>query len=254
MLIPAGGLVYHLRALRYSSPLWQEFRDHLRTWIRDWHPKTDALIVVGPSGGHTLPISELGHFREIIALDIDPLAGWVFRIRHLELLRQRRQKLIWRRKDVFFNSHGEWDGSFLKSFLSAHPQHAILFANVLGQLGLQSSNSDFASAPDLGPHSKDSLQSLLKSRAWASYHDRLSGEIPLRSVSLRSPHSLSNSDLLDPFVDRDQLETSGAPLEMTDHLTENWLKGEGFSYFRWQLLPHQWHIIEATFQSDAGPP
>ena len=45
----SGGLIWHLRALRYRNSLWQPFRQTVQAWLESWQPPTDKLLIVGTS-------------------------------------------------------------------------------------------------------------------------------------------------------------------------------------------------------------
>ena len=51
LFTPSGGLVYHLRALRYGATLWRPFREVIGEWLVHHLPPDDELVLVGPSGG-----------------------------------------------------------------------------------------------------------------------------------------------------------------------------------------------------------
>src|SRR5882724_8736674 len=71
---PSGGLVYHWRALRYRAVLWSQFRAGIAEWLARRLPLGDELLLVGPSAGHCLPLSQLARFRRLLVLEPDPLA------------------------------------------------------------------------------------------------------------------------------------------------------------------------------------
>ncbi len=72
-LTPAGGLVYHLRALRHR-PLWRAYSDRLAGWLQAWNPPCRELVLIGPSAGWTLPAAFLAGFGQVHVLEPDPLA------------------------------------------------------------------------------------------------------------------------------------------------------------------------------------
>jgi len=115
-----------MRALRRRSH-WNHFLLPVRDWLDTWHPAATGLLLIGPSAGWCIPDSFLGRFSQIHALDIDPLAGKIFRVLHRKIIAGRRIQLTWQEGDLFEQ---------LEDLLCKYPDHAVLFCNVLGQHGL----------------------------------------------------------------------------------------------------------------------
>jgi hypothetical protein len=158
-ITPSGGLIWHGRALRYRR-LWTPFLQTIDHWLAQWQPPTSALLLLGASAGWSLPSRFLCRFRQIHAIDLDPLAPRLFRFNHAQALTSSGTECTWSHGNFFNNT---------ADVLKTYPDHAILFSNVLGQHALQinhieQAERDFAS-----------LTHLLQGRSWASYHDRISG-------------------------------------------------------------------------------
>jgi hypothetical protein len=129
LFTPSGGLVYHLRALRYGATLWRPFREAIGAWLVHHLPPGDELVLVGPSGGHCLPLAHLRRFRHLRVLEPDPLARLVLRPRvrgtHVEF--DVRDRVL---TPLLAGDAG------LEAVLADCPRAAILFCNLLGQLHL----------------------------------------------------------------------------------------------------------------------
>ncbi|MGK5083599.1 hypothetical protein WDW37_09865 [Bdellovibrionota bacterium FG-1] len=232
---PTGGLIYHLRALRYRNALWHEFRNALHPWLAQWAPSERALLLIGPSGGYCLPPSFLARFKQISAVDPDPWAPIIFH-------RRFRRNAQWIRQDYFSPVRGVFDPSRFEILMSKHPHHAVLFCNFLGQLPLL--NTAAATQPSFSKW-KAALPSLLEGRSWATFHDRLSGELrptlATNSPLCRYEDCVADSRLLADFY---KAPAEDRQIELSDHLTGDLFPGHPRHFFRWQLTPGNWHLIE----------
>lgn len=167
MIRPSGGALYHWRAYR-NRHAWRGFTEALAAWLDEWKCPREELILIGPSGGYTLPTAWLKTFSQITAYDLDPLAPLFFRRRH------RGVKARFHRQDMFWES-SSLSLAPLREELAHRPQAAVLFSNILGQLLVEGN----ASESDWLAFLRD-LRRTLAGRAWASYHDTFtheSGEI-----------------------------------------------------------------------------
>ena len=129
LFTPSGGLVYHARALRYRNGLWAPFREALADWLRQHLAVADELILVGPSGGHCLPIAHLSRFGRVLVLEPDPLA------RRILALRLRGARLHFEHRDLLVQPLLTGRPG-LDALLRQRPQAAVLFCNLLGQVQL----------------------------------------------------------------------------------------------------------------------
>ena len=119
----SGGLRYHLRALRYRRTQWAPFREALARWLANWQPPCRRrLLLVGPSGGHTLPADFLGRFEDVVALEPDPLARLILK------RRQAGARLRFESLDCLSSSDG------MDALSTRFGDRAVLFCNVLGQI------------------------------------------------------------------------------------------------------------------------
>jgi hypothetical protein len=160
---PSGGVLYHWRAWR-SRARWSGFTRELEDWLASWPVSAGELILIGPSGGYTLPGAWLRRFETIHAYDIDPLAAPLFRRRHPGVnVHFHRADLFWR--------EGRLSHVPLKAALGNHPRAAVLLSNVLGQLLLEGRAEEGEWREFLRR-----LRHELEGRNWASYHDTFTHE------------------------------------------------------------------------------
>lgn len=230
---PSGGVVYHTRAARHADDLWRPFRTAISTWLDRWPTVDERLILIGPSAGYTLDDRFLARFRSILAIDPDPLAPALFRQRHRAVL-EAGTTLTWSALDHFVS--GSLDD--LERLLAAHDQTSVLFSNFLGQLHLLYPE---ATCEERLERCRARFPELLSGRSWASYHDRLSGQLPLRfDQPDPQPKRLGDDALLDRYF-------AGRGGELVDHRTERLFPADlPHAYLHWELTPGQHHLIEAV--------
>ena len=217
-----GGLVWHLRALRARTGLWQTFRDDVERWLANWQPQTSSLVIIGPSAGWCLPVSFLTRFAQIHCVDIDPLASWLFQSVHGGALKPAGVTINWSRDD-FFDAPAR--------ILSAYPASAVLLANVAGQRCFQLKD---AQATELN---LKEVRAALSGRDWASFHDRLSAPgfnvLPVREWS----EQISGVQILERY---------GLSGEWLDHLTGDILPASVTRrIIPWRFSTGRVHLVEA---------
>lgn len=209
----SGGGWWHVRALRYRNVLWAPFRSALREWLDEWRPVESKLLLVGPSAGHTLPVDLLqARFHDITACEPDPLA---------------RHWLRRRLPGVRFTTPTPLNESGITRLALDHPDTAILFCNVLGQLSAPPAGWVAALAP-------------LELRNWASFHDLLS---TTRPADCNGPPSRLGAW---QETGLDQIAThywQGGVLELTDHQTFGLGDPTSRRHTLWRLTPRHWHVI-----------
>jgi hypothetical protein len=206
----SGGLLYHLRAWRHGDRLWTDFRAQVAAWLRAWQPRTETLILVGPSAGYTLPPDFLAAFHRIIALEPEPLARW--------LLRRR-----------FPDARIEF-GPALRhpAELADHTDGAVLFCNLLGQ--------DWTDLP--AETWRPELARALAGRSWASYHDLAT---TTRPPDHHATVELARAQPLDAILAR--FWRSGV-LEIEDHERQGLFPDLPRAYTIWHLRPGSHHLVE----------
>lgn len=235
---PAGGLRYHLRALKYSERLWASFRWPLGEWLLEWQPPESTLVLVGPSGGYNLQPFLLERFERVVILEPDPLAHWIFRYRLSRVPLERRPRLEFIRQD-----HLVLHPERLGPLLAGLGPSAVLFCNVIGQLRFLLDVDDLTG--QRAASIKDAVRAAIAGRSWASFHDRVSGQLaPTIEEPVGSDHQWSSSELIESAYYAGG-EAVGAAL--LDHGTEGFFPKElPHVYFRWELEPGMFHLIEAV--------
>ncbi len=236
-----GGLAYHWRALKYRGGIWAPFRAEVSRWLESWQPQERSLLLVGPSAGHCLPGRDwFARFDRVDAVDPDRLA-------RLWLPARLGRSIQWNSRDYLSPTQGEFRSAGARELLELYPSHAILFCNLLGQLRFLDQNAALGAS---FANWKRQLGELLRDRAWASFHDRLSGDVGPRGVA--SPESASDSAFLgqsDQELSADELLTRFYPVHeravLLDHLTGEFFPGRPRSYFSWQIRPGCFHLVEA---------
>lgn len=224
LLLPSGGLVWHVRAWRHHHG-WTAYLQELDRWLQGWAPDCRDLLMLGPSAGWCLSREFLGRYRSVVAVDLDPLAPWLFKLRHGAGLRRHGVQLRWLAVDAF---------AHLERLLREHPGHAVLFCNLLGQHIVHESSLDRTRVV-LGQ-----IKHRLRGRVWASFHDCLSqGPVCVtpRPVAVMVPAQTS----LPRIADRLGLEG-----RWQDHQTAEVLPAHvPRHYLAWPITPERMHIIEA---------
>ena len=241
ILNPAGGLRYHLRALRYSTRHWQTFRWELGQWLLEWQPSEPTLILVGPSAGYCLQPFFFERFERIVCLEPDPIARFLFqrRIRNAPLERQPTLEFIADDRLVHVPER-------FPKLVESYGDACILFSNIIGQLrallGVDENN-----APEL-VRVRDAVQTAVIGHSWASFHDRVSGY--LRPTFERAPTAqsrLSDAEVLDLLYGESRPSRRKHGDELVDHLTQGFFAPElPHTYFTWEIEPGRVHLIEAV--------
>ncbi len=211
----SGGIRYHLRAIRYRQTLWTPFRAALASWLDCWRPACRRLVVIGPSGGHTLPAGLFARFDDVTALEPDPVARVILRRRQADC------KLRFESFDCLSNAAGmgELAGRF--------GDRALLFCNVLGQVG----------CPDPDGWS-ECLATRLSGCHWASWHDVIStNRQPMRTDPVEMAATQSLESILGRFW-------PGGELPLIDHGTLALGRDGPHAYATWALTPTANHLIE----------
>jgi hypothetical protein len=132
----------------------------------------------------------------------------------------------------------------LDSWLAHEHDVAVLFSNVLGQMRFL---VDEARWPQWVNAFRTRLLPALASVPWASYHDRLSGELePAVPSGVCSPGLLSNEELVARFYEDALNAPMSVAAELSEHETDQLFPEQAERhYFKWQLEPGYWFLIEA---------
>lgn len=239
-LNPAGGLRYHVRGYRLSETLWAPFRFALAEWLYGWAPPEKKLVIVGPSAGWCVQPFFFERFEEVLCLEPDPVAHFLFRRRLEKAPLDARPRLRFDSQDRLLSDPGA-----LSRLLDAEGDAAVLFSNVLGQVRvlLGATAYDDARLSNVRTAVKQAIQG----RSWASFHDRVSGALePALDGRYDAERRLSDEELRDHFYATATPDGS-APPPLLDHLTGGFFPAERpHSYLTWPLLPGLYHLIEAT--------
>ncbi|MSQ83224.1 MAG: hypothetical protein EXR77_09990 [Myxococcales bacterium] len=233
----AGGLRYHLAALRFRRTLWAPYTLQVAAILQQWPTAVAHLVIVGPSAGWHLNPEFLGRFAQVTAIEPDPIARW--------LLRWRFPLVHWQfdTSDYFtpYGSHN-WTDNTLR-LLHVYPDSAVLFANVLGQfIGLypyavaQEHHGELLESPTF-TRWKLALTAALSERSWLSLHDRLSSDRPPVVTQVETASAQPSSQLAQTFWPENA--------QTIDHFTAG-IGGAGQRRFVvWQRKPSMFHVIEA---------
>ncbi len=226
MLNPAGGLCYHWRAHRYARR-WRPFVEPLSHWLEEWTPDSERLLLVGPSAGWCLPDDVFRRFAHVDVLEPDPIARTIL---------ARRVRRLGRDIRPHDRDYLTGDPSRFAELRRDFPRHAILFCNVLGQVRfLRPELED----EDRNQAWKAALMAALDGRAWATFHDRLSGSLAPRlgGPVASSETAMSDENLAAAFY--------GGDGELITHGTDGLFPERPRRYFAWELVPEWHHLIEA---------
>lgn len=241
ILNPAGGLRYHLRALRYSKETWQPFRRDISNYLLSWKVTSKTLLIVGPSGGYCLPLSMFNRFDQLVCLEPDPLARYIFRRRLLQAPIESHPRLEFIKEDYLLKNPPQ-----LVRLVERLGDTSLLFSNVLGQLRclLQiETESDLRLM-----RIRQAVAEATKHRAFASFHDRVSGTIrPTFPQPFLSDSRLSDKTLLSNLFADSRKYHQGKQTDVLDHLTDGFFPVTlPYTYFTWQIKPGMFHLIEAV--------
>lgn len=253
-LNPTGGLRYHVRAWRYRRTLWAPFVRAVSRWLFEWRPPEGSIVLVGPSGGYCIDLSFLRRFDEVVVVDTDPIARWIFARRARVALAGARTQLRFDANDYLSPVEGRFETRGVRALCERYPAHAVLFCNVLGQLPLL--------GPDPTEENTDvefvggfewwlrALPSTLGARSWASFHDRLSGTMrPKLALEGESCEWRASPALVDAFyaqTDRDEDV-------LNDHRTSELAVDRARLELLWELVPSAFHLVEAIAVRSADP-
>jgi hypothetical protein len=230
LLNPAGGLRYHWRALKHADRLWEPFRWPLGEWLLGWQTREPCLVLVGPSAGYNLQPFLLERFQR--------LARFLLRRRLARVPLEPRPALEFIAQDqlVF---HPERFAQLLERLGPS----AVLFCNVLGQLR-HLLNAEDTQQPAFSAV-RTAVRASLEGRSWASFHDRVSGNLaPSLEDPLLSSERWSDEELLQHAYYGSSDAIGGT---LFDHGTAGFFpESLPHLYLRWELAPGSFHLIEAV--------
>jgi hypothetical protein len=220
----SGGLPYHWKALLYRKERWRAHEQSTRFFLERWNPVEKELLLIGPSGGYSIPPGWLGRFDRIFAYEPDLLARKIF---------ERRQGLkpVWLGRYFPFGKPGAFE----------HPAGAaVLFSNLLGQIEIRN-------VKKLGTW----LEQELQGRSWASFHDALSGH----GIDFDTEDSGRERALLPTMKRWIHVRNPGMrQIEVLSHDAPDLFasfKDLQYSYWQWTLTPEHTFLTEGVFPKRA---
>lgn len=184
-----------------------------------------------------LPTAWLLRFDSIEAMDIDPMAGWLFGLRHGPALKAAGIRWNYQTGDAL---------AALPRLLTAHPRACVLLDNLLGQLR-------FHTPVWQNPLAYTSLQladikRLLQGREWGSVHDVWSGPATGLAPGQDFPaarHSVV-MHVAERQVDVAWLAAAHPRGEWLDHLTDQvFPAGTPIQDIAWAFRADYWHWLQA---------
>ena len=173
-----GGLTWHLSAW-LSQKRWASTQARIEEFLLQSKTHSHSkLILIGGSAGWMMSSKWLAQFDHIELIDIDPLAPFLFRIKHQDVFKNGSTRFHFERRDGILE---------LPQLLKQHPKGLVWFDNVLGQQCYRFKDEEWVE------RQLKFIKTLLKDRAWGSVHDLLSGptlvDNPLEETQLKAHFS-----------------------------------------------------------------
>lgn len=203
------------------------------------------MVLVGASGGYTLPWATLHEIPDKIFIEPDPLARLCLRRRDSRARIDARPALGW--------SEQGYSAQELRRWLDRHRGDALLFCNLLGQLDERQTLA--------ASEWRSSLLDHLRGHAWLSYHDLFSAALApcIRGLAQGIPSRRTGGE--SPIVDEafwaKLYPYRDSPIEVVDHGTalffaRSALQADAHQYFAWPLDSTRWHLIEGLASATPG--
>lgn len=231
---PSGGVYHHLRALRRARA-WQPFRAGLAQWLEGWRPQRPTLALIGPSAAHCLPLPALAQFERFVVFELDPVARFLLERRLARALPGR--PVQWVKQDAWLEPlrHG---GELPHKLLGGDA--ALLFSNIIGQLPYLLEPEEY---PAWQRSWQQQLFPWLERTPWASFHDRVSSDVPPYAALPQAGHALSKNEVSALYAG----DPSRERIELSDHGSEALLPaGYHYQYLHWPLTHSMHHLIECV--------
>ena len=232
-----GGLNWHVHA-HYSMERWQPTVQLVDQFLGQVQPQSEHLLLIGGSAGWMMPPAWLARFKRIDAYDIDPLAPWLFGLRHGRRLKALGIDVQHHRLDAL---------AALPDLLREHPTACIWFDNVLGQHRYR------VRGEALVEHELAQLKTTLKGRHWGSLHDVWSGPTDGRLLPAGLnvwSHHVTAKQGLDAGFSQKLLASVGAKDVWHDHLTGHVFAPETHTtWMPWAFKANYWHWLQAGWVS-----
>lgn len=223
-----GGWHWHWRAWR-SQERWAPAAAQISDWLLAQAMPRQQLVLIGASAGWMLPTPWLSEFEAVHAWDIDPLAAPLFRWRHGQALKKSSTQLHLHTGDGFAALH---------ACMQERPGAFYWFDNVLGQLRFTGQD-----VPSVEQQLRR-IQKQMRSVAWGSVHDRMSGPCSPRGALPLAQQSVAPMALESPQA-QNWLHEMGAISPCLDHLTEHVLpQGTQVQHTAWDFKTGYAHWLE----------
>lgn len=238
LLNRSGGLFYHYLYLRYGRTLWRPYQQFIHRHLQQWTPGGGHLVLLGPSGGYSLPAQWLACFDRVDAIDFDPLAERIFKWRF------PNAKVVWHRTN--FLGQSEFYPQGLLDLKKQFSGDYFLFCNFLGQLPFL--YQDYESQHEVF---KNTLYEFCQDSNWCSYHDIYSVSLAAASGddNFLSQEVESVESWLEAMARRQEEKGDHSARIINDHWTKSLLpKAEKPAYVSWALQPRSRHLIEFVCQ------
>ncbi len=223
----SGGLSYHLQSIKRKKQ-WNPFKNQINSWLMNWPVSESQLVLIAPSAGYSLSYEFLKQFSNVVIIDPDPLAIFLFKKRFSAVSIKSSHK------NYFFNPQGQWETEALKNIQKEYPNSQYLICNFLGQIPFLKKRSQ-VELKQIYTQLKLQVSKLFINSKWASYHDIFS------SKSLKALESLQGNDSAGHALSQ--------KVEVQDHYTSNIFNdqsGLNKSYFVWHIRKNYYHLIEAV--------
>lgn len=231
LIHPSGGLKYHFRARRFQHSLWMPYLKQIDSWLSGLNVQKKNLMLIGASGGYTLPRSWLHSFQFIQVIDPDPLAKFIF-LKNIE-----HSNVSWDKKNYFVDIN-----HFFRRLSQIPEDTFIVFCNFWGQIHFIYPDFVYSWPKNW----ETTILRELEKFNWASFHDIYSGVnlLPQDVLIPKRPRpwsSLSDTSWLETILPVDS--------QVTFHETPifNIASSDTFQYGTWQITPKQWQLIEFYF-------
>ncbi|NBY14482.1 MAG: hypothetical protein EBQ76_07090 [Betaproteobacteria bacterium] len=223
----AFDLHWHWRAWR-AQERWSQSKSDIEAWLCSQPKSHECLLLLGGSAGWMMSDRFLDRFTRVVLMDMDPLAGPLFRLRHRRALQGSRKTFVSLKADMHVQ---------LPQLLEDEPHALVLFDNLLGLDTLQTRSIEATQ------RRLSALSSLLEGRDWGSIHDRFSGPGgALPPLSSSTFHRLSD----EAFSPTELIRVVGGSGEWTDHSTHGIFPGGVPTRFvAWPIVPGYWHWLQA---------
>lgn len=227
-----GGLVYHWRALKYSSSLWKSYHKNIAEWLAEWPQKNERLLLVGPSAGYSLTNEFLSRYKKIVVNELDSCARYLFKKKFY------KSDIDFIKTDLLGTTRDLVPDQFI-TYINSNLSCDILFANVLGQISILTANN-----PEKFISWSSKLKKGIQSKNFASYHDLFSfkGSYRWKSESILCDGAVEEDRLVREFIDSDSL----TQIELMDHWTQNLMSLGRRRVLHWEIAPKQHHLIECV--------